>query len=77
MEVRKLEIDGGCYACVRHRGRLLDLEPHWHRFLHNILPASGWLLRPGNVLREFASDRAITPLSRRIGYIYVPVEPRA
>lgn len=77
MEVRTLEIDGGYYACVRHRGRLLDLAPHWQRFLHNTLPASGWLLRPGNVLREFASDRAITPLSRRIGYIYVPVEPRA
>lgn len=75
MPVSTLDLEGGYYACVRHRGRLLDLAPHWRHFLHHRLPASGWVARPGEVLRQFVSDRAITPLSQRLGYLYVPVGP--
>ncbi len=65
---------GGLYACVVQQGLLFDLLPYWHEFATATLPGFGWRLRQGPVLRSFVSDRAVTPPSRRLAYLYAPVE---
>jgi AraC family transcriptional regulator len=67
-------VPGGLYACVEQRGLLLDLAPHWDEFEHSTLAQAGWRRRQGPVLRWFWSDRAITPPSQRLAYLYIPVE---
>ena len=67
-------VPGGLYACVEQRGLLMDLAPHWPHFVDETLTQSGWKQRSGQVLRRFFSDRAITPPSQRLAYLYVPVE---
>ncbi|MDF3074498.1 MAG: AraC family transcriptional regulator [Alphaproteobacteria bacterium] len=67
-------VPGGLYACVEQRGLLFDLAPHWAGFVGGPLAQSGWRPRPGPVLRWFFSDRAITPPSQRLAYLYIPVE---
>ncbi|MGE0153955.1 MAG: helix-turn-helix domain-containing protein [Reyranellaceae bacterium] len=66
---------GGLHACVEQRGLLFDLVPYWQGFVEGTLAQSGWRLRPGPVLRWFFSDRAITPPSQRLAYLYIPVAP--
>jgi AraC family transcriptional regulator len=72
--LRRLQIDGGLYACVEQRGRLFDLASHWQRFVGQMLPSFGWMPRSGPILRSLISDRAITPPSQRLSYLYIPVE---
>lgn len=72
--LERLKIAGGHYACVEQRGLLLDLAPHWQRFIGQVLPSFGWAPRSGPTLRLLVSDRAITPPSQRLSYLYVPVE---
>jgi AraC family transcriptional regulator len=74
LNLERLQIAGGNYACVEQRGVLLDLAPQWQRFVGQILPSFGWVARPGPILRLLVSDRAITPPSQRLSYLYVPVE---
>lgn len=74
LQLQRLQIPGGTYACLEQRGLLFDLAPHWQRFLRHTLPRSGWIARPGPVLRLLVSDRAITPPSQRLSYLYVPIE---
>lgn len=74
LNLERLKIDGGNYACIEQRGVLFDLAPHWHRFLNQVLPSFGWSVRSSPILRLIVSDRAITPPSQRLSYIYVPVE---
>jgi AraC family transcriptional regulator len=71
---KQVMVPGGFYACVEQRGLLVDLVPHWQDFLDGPLAQSGWQQRSGPVLRWFFSDRAITPPSQRLAYLYVPVE---
>jgi len=74
LNLERLKIDGGNYACVEQRGVLFDLAPHWRRFVERVLPSFGWVAQSGPILRHLISDRAITPPSQRLSYIYVPVE---
>ena len=67
-------VAGGTYACVEQRGLLVDLVPHWRDFVDGPLAQAGWRQRSGPVLRWFFSDRAITPPSQRLAYLYIPVE---
>lgn len=67
----------GLHACVEQRGLLLDLAPYWEEFVGDTLPRHGWRRRSGPVLRWFVSDRAVTPPSQRLAYLYVPVERAA
>ncbi len=75
LPLQRLPIAGGAYACIAQHGLLFDLAPHWQRFLHHTLPDRGWIVRPGPILRLLVSDRAITPPSQRLCYLWVPVEP--
>ena len=52
----------------------MDLAPHWKDFVEQTLARSGWKQRSGQVLRWFFSDRAVTPPSQRLAYLYIPVE---
>lgn len=65
---------GGLYACVEQRGLLFDVLPYWDEFANDTLPRHGWRRRSGPVLRWFVSDRAVTPPSQRLAYLYIPVE---
>lgn len=67
-------VPGGLYACVEQRGLLFDMVPYWEAFVGETLPQSGWRRATGPVLRWFVSDRAITPPSQRLAYLYIPVE---
>lgn len=74
LNLERLQIAGGHYACIEQRGVLLDLAPHWQRFIGQVLPSFGWRIRQSPILRLIVSDRAITPPSQRLSYLYVPVE---
>ncbi len=65
---------GGLYACVEQRGLLFDIVPYWEEFAEDTLPRHGWRRRSGPVLRWFVSDRAVTPPSQRLAYLYIPIE---
>ncbi len=73
LNLERLQIAGGNYACVEQRGVLFNLAPQWQRFVSQVLPSFGWSARPGPILRLLVSDRAITPPSQRLSYLYVPV----
>lgn len=68
------QVPGGTYACVEQRGLLFDLLPYWQNFENRTLAQAGWRRRSGPVLRWLFSDRAITPPSQRLAYLYIPVE---
>ncbi|MGE0153956.1 MAG: helix-turn-helix domain-containing protein [Reyranellaceae bacterium] len=70
----RLRIEGGFYARLRKHGRMTEFGPDWMRFIGQTLPQAGWVRRPGPVLRQFVSDRATTPPSQRLCYLYLPVE---
>jgi AraC family transcriptional regulator len=76
-EVLSIRIEDGWYARIRHRGRLLDLEPIWAAFVNTVLPSAGWTTRSGPILRHFWSVRSTTPPSLRVGFLYVPIQPLA
>lgn len=67
-------VPGGTYACVEQRGLLFDLLPYWSKFENQTLLQAGWRRRIRPVLRWLFSDRAITPPSQRLAYLYIPVE---
>ena len=76
-EVVSIRIEDGWYARIRHRGRLLDLEPMWAAFVDTVLPSAGWTTKAGPILRHFGTVRSTTPPSLRVGFLYVPVRPLA
>lgn len=64
----------GLFACVEQRGLLFDIATYWDEFVGDTLFRHGWRRRSGPVLRWFISNRAVSPPSQRLAYLYIPVE---
>ncbi len=61
--LEELHVRGGRYARVTHVGGFEQIGDHWSRFVGELLPASGLVVRDGPALEIYRSDMRATPPS--------------
>lgn len=71
--VKPIEIAGGCFALYRHIGPYSALEPVYHQFYHQWLPASDYQKTAQPSFEIYINNPLDTPPDELITDIYFPV----
>lgn len=71
--VRRIEVNGGCYAKYRHQGAYSALEPIYDQFYNQWLPSSDYKKTAQPSFEVYLNNPKTTPEDQLLTDVYFPI----